>query len=286
MLIDDNYVGLSRIISRSFSYHLSGCVSKGVKINGLGLRERMKPCQNKRKKGNNDFLFLYFYDSVMFQLENKDPIETRNTWIIITPDTAHSYGNSYSEWNHSWLHFDGSVISDLISSNDIPTNTLISAKDLYLIEQLIYRLNDEIYFFTQPDFDIISLELSIFFKKLHRNLSKSDISAKIPANVMKTKRMIDFNYANISSLEEISKSVGYSPQYLSKIFKSFFNISPIEYLIEKRIQVGKQLLVETSLSIQEISNKIGYSDFYYFSKLFKKRTKSSPTEYRKNNQIE
>jgi AraC-like DNA-binding protein len=281
MFIETNYDGLTRIVSRSFSYHLNGYESKGIKINGLGLQEQMKPCWNKRGSGNSDFLLLYFYDPVLFQIEDNQPEEIEKKWIIVSPGTSHSYGNSNKEWNHSWFHFDGSVISDLIKSNDIPLDTFTERENPYLIEQLLHRLNEEIYFYTQPDFEIINLELSIFFRKLHRSLVNNDSSSPIPAFILKTKKIIDFQYANTLSLREISNSVGFSPQYLSKNFKMFFNVSPIEYLIEKRIQVAKRLLTETSLPIHEISNKVGYSDFYYFSKLFKRRTKYSPRAYRK-----
>ena len=55
-----------------------------------------------------------------------------------------------------------------------------------------------------------------------------------------------------------------------------------EYLIGKRIQKAKELLLDDKLSIEEVAEKVGYNDYFYFLKSFKKNTGISPSKYRKS----
>ncbi len=59
-------------------------------------------------------------------------------------------------------------------------------------------------------------------------------------------------------------------------------MSPIDYLIKKRLEIARYLLTNTRYPVAEVAKQIGYDNPLYFSSLFKKHTGMSPTEYRKN----
>ncbi len=65
-------------------------------------------------------------------------------------------------------------------------------------------------------------------------------------------------------------------------FKNSTGISLSNYLIEKRLQIATALLRDTQLNIAEICERTGFSDESYFCKVFKKRIKHTPSEYRNN----
>lgn len=88
------------------------------------------------------------------------------------------------------------------------------------------------------------------------------------------------NYMNNISLNDISKNMYISPVYISKTFKEKTGESPINYLINLRLEKAKKLLLTTEMPIKVIAQSIGYSDAYYFSKLFKKYYNHSPYKYR------
>ena len=91
---------------------------------------------------------------------------------------------------------------------------------------------------------------------------------------------ISYYYMNDISLDYLSTIMHISPTYISKIFKEETGISPIQYLIQVRLEKAKDLLTSSSLSVKEIASAVGYGDAYYFSKLFKKHYDLSPTSYR------
>jgi two-component system, response regulator YesN len=97
----------------------------------------------------------------------------------------------------------------------------------------------------------------------------------------KAKEYIATYYHRPLTLEEVAEYVELSPYYFSKLFKDRFGVTFIDYLTEIRIEKAKQEMLDQSKSLKEICFLVGYNDPNYFSRVFKKQTGLSPTEYRK-----
>lgn len=123
---------------------------------------------------------------------------------------------------------------------------------------------------------LILLVLSIIksFQSEEKNQGKKDDLAE------KIKQYIDENYKENISLHSISKKFFITPDYVSHIFKEEFGISPIKYLINKRINVSKYLLMNTNNSVNIIALEVGYDNPAYFSSLFRKIEGISPANFR------
>jgi len=90
------------------------------------------------------------------------------------------------------------------------------------------------------------------------------------------------NYNGNITVERVAQCVDKSKNYFSYLFKKEIGMSFIEYLNKVRIEKAKELLDTTSCMTYEISELVGYSDYKYFSSVFKKLQGVSPTQYRKN----
>ena len=95
------------------------------------------------------------------------------------------------------------------------------------------------------------------------------------------KKFIESNYANHMTLEIVADHVGISPYYFSKLFKDRYGLTFIDYLTEIRIQKAKEEMLHSTKNLKEICYAIGYKDPNYFSRVFKKHTGLSPSEYRR-----
>lgn len=83
------------------------------------------------------------------------------------------------------------------------------------------------------------------------------------------------------TLREMAAQAGLSESQFSHLFKQQTGHPPLAYFIHLKMQHACSLLAMTQLSIQEIAQEVGYSDGYYFSRLFKKVIGVSPSEYRR-----
>jgi len=81
------------------------------------------------------------------------------------------------------------------------------------------------------------------------------------------------------TLERMAKHSGYSTSHFCALYKSFFGISPIDDLLDRRLELAKDLIAQKAHQIQEIAALCGFSSLHYFSEFFKKRTGKSPSEY-------
>jgi YesN/AraC family two-component response regulator len=84
------------------------------------------------------------------------------------------------------------------------------------------------------------------------------------------------------TLKDAAECVHMNPSYLSQLFKQQLNKKFVDYITELRIVESKRLLLNTSLRMSEIAERVGYSDLAYFSNNFKRITGCSPSEFRKS----
>lgn len=94
---------------------------------------------------------------------------------------------------------------------------------------------------------------------------------------------IENNFEKPLTVQGICKHSSLSKSVLYRRFKSCFDCTVSQYINSKRIEKSIELLTKTNLSIDEISQKVGFLSGSYFSKAFKKEKGISPINYRKNN---
>ena len=96
------------------------------------------------------------------------------------------------------------------------------------------------------------------------------------------RRYIDLHFKEPLTLELLAEEGHMNKYYLSHAFKREYGISPINYMISRRIEESKYLLAETDLSLSQIAQLLGFSSLSYFSQVFRKTQSLSPMEYRQN----
>lgn len=93
--------------------------------------------------------------------------------------------------------------------------------------------------------------------------------------------LIENEYQNPLTLEDLSRASGMSPKYFCRFFNEMINKTPIEYLNYYRIEIACEKLLATELSITEIALNCGFNDVSYFIKTFKKHKGITPKQYLK-----
>lgn len=116
-------------------------------------------------------------------------------------------------------------------------------------------------------------------KEANVELPKAKISGKEMA--LKICEYVENNISGDNSIITVCSHFGISQPYLSKIFKKYQNCTYNEYLISRKIEKAKALLAKKEeYLIGEIASALGFSDQFYFSKVFKNSVGCTPREYR------
>ncbi|MCK5129638.1 MAG: AraC family transcriptional regulator [Clostridiales bacterium] len=92
---------------------------------------------------------------------------------------------------------------------------------------------------------------------------------------------INDNFLDSITLEQLSQVSGLSISYFSSLFKQYTGLSPIDFILRKKIIKSKELLTTTDMKVIEISQICGFKALSNFNRIFKKYTDLSPSQYRK-----
>ncbi len=88
------------------------------------------------------------------------------------------------------------------------------------------------------------------------------------------------NFQDDIALQDIAGAFGYSDVYFCKLFKQNFEVNFITYLNEYRLEKAKELLADPLINIKDISAMAGFRDANYFTRVFKRVTGKTPSDYR------
>ena len=91
---------------------------------------------------------------------------------------------------------------------------------------------------------------------------------------------IDAHYKENIRLDELSALMNISTMYFSNHFKQVFNVSPKQYILNKRLSEAQLLLLESDMSVKEVAYAVGFENESYFSELFSKKVGISALRFR------
>lgn len=92
-------------------------------------------------------------------------------------------------------------------------------------------------------------------------------------------------YGTNFQLQDLAKELGLSASQLTRRFQQVYKLSPIAYATTLRLQKVRSLLVDTDLTLEAIADQCGYQNAFYMSRIFKSKTKISPSIYRRTYRI-
>ena len=138
---------------------------------------------------------------------------------------------------------------------------------------------------AQPGYEAVcQAYMEILILRLMRSTSFSLVPATAGSShqCAAVRRYIDTHYKEPLTLELLAQEAHMNKYYLAHSFKAEYGISPISYLISRRIEESRYLLRETDMSLSQIARILGFSSASYFSQSFRRAQGVSPIEYRKS----
>ena len=173
----------------------------------------------------------------------------------------------------------GPLIDGFVESYKLNEPIMIIKADVENKFRNILRILDDAPSYTPVERDRIGVEILSIIQTVARELNTVDIINKhnIPGSILK---YIDSNLSRKFTIEELCQTFFLGKTQLIKVFKDKYGVTPMKYAQYQRIELAKYYLQTTDTPISSLHSVIGFDDVKYFSKLFKKTTGMSPSEYK------
>ena len=264
----------------------------------------------------HDFIeIVYVYDGKGYHIYNNVtyPV-SKGELYIINSRTPHCFYPTDKSNSEHLVVYNLCFLPEFISSINIHLPILVELTDIMLYKSLypdeiiyspdlklsgsmrteIEQLYEKMYLeFTSKGInyvELLRLSLCELLLKIHRFYQQKHASPESAVIKYRHQLIPDCiqylreNYSKKVTIEELSNNFFLSKSYLSSLFKKATGSGVVEYLQHIRIERACELLTNTTLSITEISIQVGYTDYRFFNKSFKKITGVTAHEYRKKNE--
>lgn len=210
--------------------------------------------------------FILVNSNEIHSIEVPDPNTTIVLQIPIKTFEAYWQENQYISFTRNSTGQDESVVKLITKMWEI------YEQKKYGYELMVKSLFYELLYILLTEYKENDLDKEVL--KQNKNLNR----------LSKITHYIKENYNQEISLESVARTFGFSPTYLSRLFKKYGKVNYKTYLQNIRVEYGYRDLVNTDLSISDIGMKNGFPNSKAFSNEFRKRYGKLPSEYRREMQ--
>lgn len=246
----------------------------------------------------NDYeLIVVTKGTLYLQFQDIKYTVTSNQYLLLQPavegntanDKKSRKGFRESECSFYWLHFSGSRIAptnQLFPSLDTGRDELIVPVHKTLIyPERILLLMRQLQNNVRSSYDnhYSDYMTTLILCELANQHLLSSAKSNAPNQKQLYYDIVDYvNYfININlKTSDVANHFGYNEKYLSRYFKEVSNISLKQYILERKIERANFLLNDTNLTISNISDSLGFSNYHNFVRTYKKVTSMTPSDYR------
>lgn len=248
-----------------------------LKLNSCGIQDLSgTDIDMHRKNGRKDYYLLYIRKGRCYiNSPEKSCNITEGNLILFRPGISQEYYFRKKDNSATcYIHFTGSACDGLLKDIGLENQNILYIGKNRLIDDIYTKMAKE-YTLKKPFYENMCTAYLLEFFSLIARIRISNTKPEIDRVCMKMHE----NYAKNYSIKVYADMCNLSVSRFSHIFKDSVGCAPLEYVIKSRIEYAKELLIKSSLSISEIAELAGFSNQNYFSRMFKKHTGLSPTQF-------
>ncbi|MBE5940840.1 MAG: AraC family transcriptional regulator [Lachnospiraceae bacterium] len=211
---------------------------------------------------------------------------SRGDVFLVKPDTEVFYeADEHNPWSYMWVGFNGiKAMSYLESAGLDGQNVTTKCENTPLIfsyiQQMIMCRHLTLANELRRESALLQI-LSVLMEEYKGTLPKEE-RYDYPYQIYVDQALdyIQHNFKSNIKINDLASYIGIDRSYLTNIFKHVTKLSPQEYLMRYRMEQSMNMLRKTDMKIGDVAESVGYHDQLTFSKMFKKFTGVSPSEYR------
>ena len=186
------------------------------------------------------------------------------------------YPSAFDTIGHSAL------TSFLCRTKDGEIFAFASLESRHKFMDLLGRLKETLNGDPSPLEDALGLSyiLQIFYLLNQKECQPKSNASSLPESILKLQQYIDRNYSRITSVSQVAEHFFYSREYVSRLFKKYFDTTIADYIMKRRISESQALIMQ-DLPMIDIAYKVGFGSLSTFIRAFRSVTNMTPSEYRK-----
>lgn len=198
-------------------------------------------------------------------------------YMLSTRHMHRYYSNPENPYSKIWINVGGRIMNEMMQLYNLQSGVVIKQMNCRKTFDTIFEECSRIK--EDNKAEIYRNVFKLIVRILDQLTSDSECDMLAPSSY-KIRDFIDANIQGDICLDDIANKFFFSKSYIISCFKSEFGISPKQYIIQKKIDTAKNMLLETDMSVKAIAEMLHFADSHHFSNTFKKQTGSAPVEYR------
>lgn len=215
-------------------------------------------------------------------------VGTGEAFLICPRELVYYEADAKTPWSYTWIGFSGFKAEECIRQTILPERRVFrySNEELYHCQQ---RLVEALQVGAGRELMLASVlyeYLYLLLRHYGRSTRRETVIRYGNQYVKQIKEYIASSYAEGVQVSDVAEYLQVDRSYLFRLFKEETGKSLQEYLIEFRLRKACELLRMTDYPIGTVACSVGYTDPFYFARLFHKRVGVSPTVYRRACQTE
>ena len=240
-----------------------------------------------RPRGTLDYQLIYVASGkTHFYFGDEERIVNAEQMVLFQPRQPQHYEYFAKDKPEVyWVHFTGGNVKNILRSYGLTDEKRVFYCGTSLDYQNLFRtMINELQMCKANYTEMIEMYLKQIFIMLQRhflNTLKTN-NAHVVEEVDKATLFFNEHYSEDINIDEYAKKNHVSVSWFIRNFKQCTGLTPMQYILSKRIYNAEILLHDSSYNVTEIALIVGYDNPLYFSRIFKKVKGLSPSEYRKN----
>ncbi len=238
-----------------------------------------------RPGGLGCYLLLRFYVPVEVRTRYGNKEAEAGDMIIYDPLFPQWYRGRGVGLSDDWLHFDGPAVASTLESLKLPLNETFFAPETRFVARLLDEIRQESAMKESNWQDMLELKVRELLLLVARQrdmgnsiqLTSSDRGRYVSLRGVRMRIQKDFTRR--WTLRQMAELAKLSPSRFSVLYHKFFNVSPVEDLIQIRLAHAKALLLNSNTSVKETAEQCGFFNTHYFSRLFSRRFGHPPRDF-------
>lgn len=246
-----------------------------------------KVIETERPNGRGDYQLIYISSGrAHFYFDGEEKIIPKGNMVLFRPkETQMYYLYADDKPETYWVHFSGSDVDILLDYYQMPRDenvffTGTSPDYQWLFRQMIQELQ-----LQRANYeDFLNINLRHIFLLINRYLKEgNDVGTEMLDEVERATHYFNEHYNEPIVIEDYAKERAMTVNWFTQSFKKVTKVTPMQYILSLRITNAMNLIDNTDYNMTQIADAVGYNNSMYFSRIFKKHTGMTPTEYKKRN---